>query len=107
MNVQVPALAENRHHRSFGRDQRVDAGVLFHRVACQTGRAERRQPGMLQLHSLGAREELLVLGIRPWPAALNVVNTQLVQLVDDEDLVVRREADGLALGAVAQAWYRT
>src|SRR5262249_40020212 len=53
-------------------------------------------------HVLGALEEFLVLGIRSRPAAFDVVNSQLIQLLRDDQLVVYRERDRLALRAVAQ-----
>ena len=57
---------------------------------------------MFELQIARAGEEFLVLRIRPRPAALDVVNPELVQLVDHQDFIVGRKADGLALGAVAQ-----
>ena len=57
---------------------------------------------MLQLGVLGSREEILVLGIGAGPAALNIIDTKLVQLMQDEHFVVGGKTDGLALGAVAQ-----
>ena len=40
MDVQVPALAENRHDRRAGGDQRIHAGVLFDGIPGEAGRAE-------------------------------------------------------------------
>src|SRR5579862_4763749 len=57
---------------------------------------------MLQLHVARAGEEVLIFWIRPRPAALNVIDPQFVQLLDHQDFVVGREADGFALSAVAQ-----
>ena len=53
--------------------------------------------------SRGAREELLVLGIGAGPAALDVVDAQLVQLLRDDELVIHRERDGFALRSVAKS----
>src|SRR5450755_4329748 len=57
---------------------------------------------MLELQIARSGEEVLVLRIRPRPAALNVVDPKLVQFLDDQKFIVSRKADGLALGAVAQ-----
>ena len=56
----------------------------------------------LQLQLPGALEKLLVLGIRARPAAFDVVDAQLVQLLGNEQLVVHGERDGLALRAVPE-----
>ena len=52
------------------------------------------------LSSLAALEELRVLGIGARPAALDVVDAQLVQLPGDMQLVHHREGNAFALGAV-------
>ena len=91
MDVQIPALAENRDRRGFRFEQRAHVGVLIHRVLGEARGAERGQPGVLQLHILGALEELLVLGIGVGPPALNVIDTQLVQLLRDDQFVVDGE----------------
>ena len=51
----------------------------------------------------GAREEFLVLGIGAGPAALNVIDTQLVQFLGNDELVVHGERDGLALRAIPES----
>ena len=57
----------------------------------------------LSFSSRGAGEELLVLGIGAGPAALDVVDAQLVQLLRNDELVVHGERDGLALRAVPES----
>ena len=101
-DVQVPALAEDGDHRRAGFHQRRDVAVLFHRVLGEAGGAERGQLGVLQLQLAGAREELLVLGIGAGPAAFDVVNTELIQLLGDDQFVVHGERDGFALRAVPE-----
>ena len=91
MDVQIPALAENRHGRSFRFEQRPHVRILIHRVLGEARGAERRQPGVLQLYVFRALEELLVLRIGVRPAALNVIDTQLVQLLRDDQFVVDGE----------------
>src|SRR6266851_3676736 len=51
---------------------------------------------------LHALEEAQVLGIRPGPAALDVVHAELVEAVRDTHLVLHGEGHALALGAVAE-----
>src|SRR5580693_1586710 len=102
MHMQIPAFAENRYDGRARFDQRVDACVLFHGVAREAGGSERDQAGVLQLHIARAKKELLVLRIRARPAALNIINAQLIQLVRNEDFVVGRETDVLALRAIAK-----
>src|SRR5579863_9419803 len=101
MDVQVPALAENRYDRRARFDQRVDARVLLDRIAREPCGSERDQARVLQLHVASAKKELLVLRIRAWPAALNIINAQLIELVRNQDLVVGGEAYVLALRAIA------
>src|SRR5581483_3360225 len=50
----------------------------------------------------GTLEELVVLRVRPRPAALDVVHAEVVELLRDTELVVDGERDALELRAVAQ-----
>ena len=88
-------------------------GVPASTSACTLGssstryRASRVAPNAVRLgvrerQVARAREELLVLRIRPRPSALDVVDAELVELLRDEQLVVDRKRDRFALGAVAQ-----
>ena len=52
--------------------------------------------------ALGALKELVVLGVRPGPSPLDVVDAQLVELLCDPDLVGGDERDILRLGAVPE-----
>src|SRR5262249_37914236 len=63
---------------------------------------EGHETGVFQLQFAGLSEELLVLRIRSRPAAFDVIDAKLVELVNHQDLVVRGEANSLALSAVAQ-----
>ena len=102
--MQVPALAEDGDDGRAGLDQRQDVGILVDRVLGEAGGAEGGELGVVELASPRARvEELLVLGVGAGPAALDVVDAQLVQLLGDDQLVLDGEGDGLALGAVAQS----
>ncbi len=47
--------------------------------------------GVLELDLLGALEKLLVLRIGVGPSALNIVDTQLVQLLRDDEFVLDGE----------------
>ena len=49
----------------------------------------------------GALEKLFVFGVGTGPAALNVINTKLIQLLGDEQFVIDGVRDGFPLGAVA------
>ena len=91
MHVQIPALAENADGGRLGFQQRAHVGILIHRVLGEARGSEGGQPGVLQLHILGALEKLLVLGIGVRPAALNIIDTQLVQLLRDDQFVVDGE----------------
>ncbi len=91
VHVQIPALAEDANRRRLGFEQRAHVGVLIHRVLGEARGAERRQPRVLQLDILGALEEFLVLGIGVRPSALNIIDTQLIQLLRDDQFVVDGE----------------
>ena len=100
--MQLPALAENRHDRRARVEQLADVAIFLHRVFGEACRAERGQLGMLELQLGGALEKVLILGIRPRPAAFNVIDPQIVQLLGDHEFVIHGKRDGLALRAVSE-----
>ena len=65
-------------------------------------RAERGQPRVTEGHPTGGREELLVLRVGAWPAALDVCESGLVEPSGDLQLVRQRQHEALALRAVAK-----
>ena len=65
MDVQIPALAEDGDDRRAGFDQRVDAGVLFDRVAREARGAEGGEARVLELESLARAKNSLSLGLEP------------------------------------------
>ena len=91
LDVQVPGLAEHRDRRRARFHQRAHVAVFLHRVAGEPRGAEGRELGVLEVQLAGAGEELLVLGIGAGPAALDVVDAQIVQLLRNGDLVLHRE----------------
>ena len=56
----------------------------------------------LELAGGGPAEELLVLGVGARPAALDVLDTEVVELLGDPQLVVDGERQALLLAAVPQ-----
>ena len=72
------------------------------RDARVAGAAERAHACPLQAFLAHRDEELRVLRVRARPAALDVVDAELVQLPRDRELVVERQRDAGALAAVAE-----
>src|SRR5437867_2436640 len=64
--------------------------------------AAARHLRVLQAEPLDGPEELLVARVRARPAALDVVDAEVVETLGDAHLVLEREGDVLGLGAVAQ-----
>src|ERR1022692_1693566 len=102
-DVEVPGLAEDRDDGGTGFDQGADVAVLMDRVLGEARAAERGEPGVVQGQFGSALEKLLVFGVAARPAALNIIDTQLIQLLRNDELVVHGERDGLALSAIAES----
>ena len=107
LHVQVPALAEDRDHRRARFHQRAHVAVLLHRVLGEARGAEGRQPGVLQLQLARRARRTLVLGIGARPAAFDVVDAQLVQLLRDERACHPPKKRRIRPACRPGAWYRT
>src|SRR5205807_4798818 len=82
-NVERPALADEGADWSLGGQECPEARVLFSRDPFPSRAGEGGEARAFQPEVPGLREECLVLGIGAGPAALNVVDAELVQLAGD------------------------
>ena len=102
VHVKDGGLADEGDHRRAGLHQGADVAVLLAAGAGAAGAAERRDLRLGRRGRLHPAEELGVLGIGAGPAALDVVHAEPVERQGDLHLVVHREGESLALGAVPQ-----
>src|SRR5689334_10229578 len=100
--MEIPRLAKHRHGWSLSGNQLGDIGVGVDRILCETGRTESGKFSVVKLQFLCALKENFVLWIRARPTAFDIVDAQLIQLFGDEQLVIYRKGDRLALGAVPE-----
>ena len=102
LHVQHRSLAVNRDDRRLRLDEQPHLIVLLDRHALFAGRTERREFRVLEFALLGLREKLDVLRIAARPAALDVMNAELIELVGNAQFVGDREVHTLTLRAIAQ-----
>src|SRR5579871_1098965 len=102
MDVEIPAFAEDRNGRRFGFEQGADVRVLLDLVLRKACGAEGGQPRVIQFQLAGAAEEFLVARIGVRPSAFDIVDPELIEFLRDDELVIERERDSLALRAVAE-----
>ena len=100
--MQVPALADDRDDRRPRVDQGLHPDVVLGRDVAPPGHAEGGDPGVLQVEVADRAEVGGVLGVRERIAPLDVVNPSFIEPRRDQQLVLEREVDPLALAAVAQ-----
>ena len=70
--------------------------------ALASGEAEAGDASVLPLAARGLLEELQVLRIGTRPAALDIMNPELIEPLRDPQLVGEREIDALALGTIPE-----
>ena len=103
LDVPLVGLGDQRHHARAALAQGRHQRVVGRAGTGAAGRPERRELGVLEVQLLlGAAEELGVLRVRARPAALDVADTQVVELLGDGELVGDGEVETLLLRAVAQ-----
>jgi hypothetical protein len=101
LDVQPPALAEDGDYRRVCLQESLERLVRGDRVG-PAGGAEGGQLRVGESEVAGPSEELGVLGVGAGPAALDVIDAELVELAGDPELVLEGEGDALALRAVTQ-----
>src|SRR2546426_3425738 len=101
-HVEVPRLADDGDHRRLGAETEVEVAVVGGLHARPAGRTEGGHLRVLQTEALDGAEELLVARVRARPAALDVMDAEVVEPLGDAQLVLEREGDVLGLRPVAQ-----
>ncbi len=102
VDMEIPGLAEDGDRRGCGFDEMADVGVAVDGVAGEARGTEGGEAGVLEAEVSRAGEELLVLGVGAGPAALNVIDTEFVELLGDDEFVGDGEGDGFTLRAVPE-----
>ena len=102
-DVVVPCLPHDAHGRRARFDQVAQSRIVVDLALHASGRAEgdKGRCGQVQIGARAA-EELFVFRVRAGEAALDVVHTEVVELLRDMELVLDRERNTLELAAVAQ-----
>jgi hypothetical protein len=83
LDVEIPGLGDEGDRRRLCCDQLLQVAVVSSARAGEGG-----QPRVLERLLPQGGEELLVLGVRARPAALDVVDAELVQAAGDVQLVL-------------------
>ena len=102
-HVIVPTLGNDAHGRCARIDEVAQSRIVVDLAGRTTRRAKRHHRARAQGElGCGASEELNVFGVGAWPAALDVVHAQEVELFGDTQLVFHRGRHALYLQAIAQ-----
>ena len=100
-DMHVPAFAKDGDHRGFRLQQMFQVGIVVRLVFRRASTAKGHQAGLLEGGRLHLGEKFHVFGIGPRPAAFDVVDAVVVQLVGDANFVLHRKGDFFRLGPVS------
>ena len=89
IDMERPALPEDRDDRRLSIQQRVQVRVGLWSVRFMTRAAEGGELGALPANLLRRGEELNVLRVRPWPATLNRWHAELIERAGNTELVLQ------------------
>src|SRR5881296_2700744 len=99
--MEIPTLPKDRDHRGLGFNQRLKIGVRFCLALWMPRASKGSHLGVLQRELLSSAEKRHVLEIRARPSPFDVVNSKLIQLPGDMELVLDREGNVFTLRPVA------
>ena len=103
-DVHVPAIARQTDDGGLGFEQGLNVRIVLDSVLREPDRAERSEPGMPEFQTVGAVEELAIPRIHGGPAAIDVVDSELVEACSDLELLVNGERDSCSLsGTVVES----
>ena len=102
MHMQVPALAHDRDRGGARADQGLHPLVVLGGDIAAPGHPEGGNLRVLQIQIADRAEIRRILGVGKRIASFDIVKSRFVEPRRDEQLVLKREIDSLALAAVAQ-----
>ena len=102
VDVQIPGFADDGDDGCLRISQSTHADVIFGSDSSPARHPESSHSGVLPVHVSGSLKELLVFGIRQRIPALDVVKTEFIELLCDQQLVLKREVDAFPLAAVSK-----
>jgi hypothetical protein len=100
--VEVPGLPHDADDLGSGIQDVAKDRRPFRRLSRLARHAERRERGVLEVLLGGEPEELGVARVRPGPAALDVGNAQLIELVQDAQPVIDGVREARPLRSIAE-----
>ena len=101
-DMQLPALAKNRHHRRLRLEQKRNLRVIADRRVRAPRRSECRQLCVLELERFRLAEKFHILRVRTRPAAFNEIDAERIKPLGNAQLVQDRQLESFTLGAVTQ-----
>ncbi len=72
--------------------------IISSRAPCPFGHPKRRKRGSVQLRR--GREEVIVRGVSPGPAALNIINAKIIERLCNAGFILSREIHAVGLLAI-------
>ena len=102
-DVQRPGLSDDRHDWSLRVEEHLHLRIVFHphsTAACHPKGCDLRMRPRTPRRFVEKRR---ILGIRAWPAPLNVIDPEGIQLLGHANLIKHRERNSGALRSVAQS----
>ncbi len=87
--MERPALPEDRDDRRLSIQQRIQVRIGLWSVRLVARAAEGGELGALPANLLRRGEELNILRVRPWPAALNRWHAELIKRAGNTELVLQ------------------
>ena len=102
-DVQVPAFSDNGQYGGTGAFQGGEGDIVGSADVRLAGHAEGGNSGVAEFELADLTEEGAILGVAERVSSLDVVNTDIVEVLGDGKLVLEAEGDAEGLGPVAKS----
>src|SRR3989338_7666970 len=100
--MKIPGFSKDGYDLGIRLQKPFDLRVFRNFHVSSAGGAKGRDFCFLNPGSFDLMEKRHVLGVGTGPAAFYIMNAELVQTLGNQNLVVNRQTDALALSAVAE-----
>ena len=98
--MDVPGFSKDGDDLCVCFDQGLDIRIILGEDPCPTGASKGDNLGLGKRDGFDLLKELEVLWIGSRPSSFDIMDTQLIQLLGNPDLILHREGNVLGLGTI-------
>ena len=103
LDMKIPCFTKNSYNRRFRFQKRNNIMILRYIGIGSSGTAKSRHFRLTQIDLSNCLKKLDILRIRSWPSTFHIMNTQIIKLLSNHNLVSTGKGNPLPLRPISES----